>query len=138
MKIRPKTFDPNNESDTSSEYSPLALTHVMNHYFGQKFTTWVKINCLNMILNLGSGIFPNLALCTNDLFCWKRNTDDIQAFKMADKIARKEGHWQVFVEYVNEIVDNSRDTSFLSDEDFTEIASAPIQCPDNKRSLLTN
>ena len=29
-------------------------------------------------------------------------TDGVHAFKMADKIARKEGHRQVFVEYVNE------------------------------------
>ena len=36
--------DPNNESDPSSEYSPLGLTHVMNQYLGQKFTTWVNIN----------------------------------------------------------------------------------------------
>ena len=34
------------------------------------------------------------------------------AFKMADKIARKEGHQQVFVEYVNKIADNSRSASF--------------------------
>ena len=39
------------------------------------------------------------------------------AFKMADKIARKEGHWQVFVEYVNEIADNSRTASFRFYED---------------------
>ena len=43
------------------------------------------------------------------------------AFKMADKIARKDGHWQVFVEYVNEIADNSRTASFRFYEDFTEI-----------------
>ena len=43
------------------------------------------------------------------------------AFKMADKIARKEGHRQVFVEYVNEIADNSRTASFRFYEDFTEI-----------------
>ena len=30
-----------------------------------------------------------------------QHTDDVHAFKMADKIARKEGHRQVFVEYVN-------------------------------------
>ena len=39
------------------------------------------------------------------------------AFKMADKIARKEGHPQVFVEYVNEIADNSRTASFRFYED---------------------
>ena len=43
------------------------------------------------------------------------------AFKMTDKIARKEGHRQVFVEYVNEITDNSRTASFRFYEDFTEI-----------------
>ena len=43
------------------------------------------------------------------------------AFKMADKIARKEGHRQVFVEYVNEIAENSRTASFRFYEDFTEI-----------------
>ena len=39
--------DPNDESDPSSEYSPLGLTHVMNQYLGQKFTTSVKINSQN-------------------------------------------------------------------------------------------
>ena len=39
------------------------------------------------------------------------------AFKMADKIARKEGHRQVFVEYVNEIAYNSRTASFRFYED---------------------
>ena len=48
--------DPNNESDPSSEYSSLGLTHVMNQYLGQKFTTWVKINCLNTILETRNGI----------------------------------------------------------------------------------
>ena len=48
--------DPNNESDPSSEYSPLGLTHVMNQYLGQKFTTWVKVNCLNTIHKPRSGI----------------------------------------------------------------------------------
>ena len=67
-----------------------------------------------------------------------QHTDSIYAFKMADKIARKEGHRQVFVEYLNEIAHNSRDTSFLSDEDFTEVAFATILCPENKNSLLTN
>ena len=50
------------------------------------------------------------------------HTDSIHAFKMADKIARKEGHRQVFVEYLNEIAHSSRDVSFLSGEDFTEVA----------------
>ena len=59
---------------------------------------------------------------------------------MSYKIARKEGHRnrQVFVEYLNEIAHNSRDASFLSDEDFTEVAFATIQSPENKNSLLTN
>ena len=61
-----------------------------------------------------------------------QHTDGVHAFKMADKIARKKGHRQVFVEYVNEIVDNSRDDSFLFDEDFTKIAQATIQSPEIK------
>ena len=48
--------DPNDESDPSSEYSPLGLTHVMNQYLGQKFTTWVKINCLDTTLKPRNGI----------------------------------------------------------------------------------
>ena len=82
---------------------------------------------------------PDLALCMNNLFCQKCNTQIafIHAFKMADKIARKEGHRQLFVEYLNEIAHNSRDASFLSDEDFTEVAFATIQSPENKNSLLT-
>ena len=48
--------DPNNESDPSSEYSLLGLTHVMNHCLGQKFIIWVKINCLDMSLKPGTGI----------------------------------------------------------------------------------
>ena len=68
-----------------------------------------------------------------------QHTDSIHAFKMADKkIARKEDHRQVFVEYLNEIAHNSRDASFLSDEDFTEVAFAKIQSSKNKNSLLTN
>ena len=67
-----------------------------------------------------------------------KQTDSIHAFKMADKIARKEGHRQVFVDYLNEIAHSSRDTSFLSDEDFTEVAFATIQSPENKNSFLTN
>ena len=57
---------------------------------------------------------------------------------MADKIARQEGRRQVFLEYLNGIAHNSRDASFLSDEDFTEVAFATIQSPENKNSLLTN
>ena len=67
-----------------------------------------------------------------------QHTDSIQAFKMADKIARKEGHRQVFIEYLNEIAHNSRVASFLSDGDFTEVVFATIQSPDNKNSLLTH
>ena len=48
-------------------------------------------------------------------------------FKMANKIARKKGHWQMFVEY-----HNSKNASFLSDEDLIEIAFATIQSPENK------
>ena len=48
--------DPNNESDPSSEYSLLGLTHVMNHCLGQKFIIWVKVNCLDMSLKPGNGI----------------------------------------------------------------------------------
>ena len=40
---------------------------------------------------------------------------------MADKIARKEGHRQVFEDHVNEIAETSKNASFLSDEDFLEI-----------------
>ena len=58
---------------------------------------------------------------------------------MADKITRQEGYRQVFVGgYLNEIAHNSRDASFLSDEDFTEVAFATMQSPENKNSLLTN
>ena len=48
-----------------------------------------------------------------------QHADSIHAVKMTDKIARKEGHRQVFVEYLNVIAHNSRDASFLSDEYFT-------------------
>ena len=44
----------------------------------------------------------------------------------------------MFVEHLNEIAHNSRDTSFLSDEDFTEIAFATIESPENHNSLLTS
>ena len=112
----------------------------MNQYLGQKFTIWVKINCLDTILKPRNGI-PDLALCMNNfqvILLEMQHTDSIHAFKMADKIARKEGHRQVFVEYLNEIAQNSRDASFLSDEDFTEVSLATIQYPENKNSLLTN
>ena len=66
---------------------------------------------------------PDLAQCINYLFLLEmQHTGGVHALKMTDKIARKEGPQQVFVEYRNEIADSSRDTSFLSDEDFTEIA----------------
>ena len=84
---------------------------------------------------------PDLALCMNNfqvILLEMQHTDSIHAFKMTDKIARKEGHRQVFVEYLNEITHNSIDDSFLSDEDFTEVAFATIQSPGNKNSLLTN
>ena len=55
-KRRRLCSDPNNESDPSSEYSLLGLTHVMNHCLGQKFIIWVKINCLDMSPNPGTGI----------------------------------------------------------------------------------
>ena len=67
-----------------------------------------------------------------------QHIDSIHAFKMADKIARKEGHRQVFVEYLNAVAHNSRDASFLSDEDLTEVAFATIQSSENKNFLLTN
>ena len=68
--------DPNNESDPSSEYSLLGLTHVMNHCLGQKFITWVKINCLDMSLKLNRVLeSPDLAQCMNHfIFCYKCNT----------------------------------------------------------------
>ena len=60
------------------------------------------------------------------------------AFKMADKIARKEGHPQVFVEYVNKIADNSRLLLFV----FTKTSQKLVtiwQSPEIfKKSLLTN
>ena len=59
------------------------------------------------------------------------------AFKIADNIARKEGHRQVFVEHLNEIADNSRTASFRFYEDFTEIGHN--QSPEIlKKFLLTN
>ena len=66
-----------------------------------------------------------------------QHTDSIDAFKMADKVARKKGHRQVFVEYLNETTHSWRD-AFLSDENLTEIAFATIQSPENKNSFLTN
>ena len=115
--------DPNNESDPSSEYSLLGLTHVMNHCLGQKFIIWVKINCLDMSLKPGTGI-PRPRTVHESLYIlleMQHTQMGFHAFKMADKIARKEGHRQVFVEYVNEIADNSRTASFRFYEDFTEI-----------------
>ena len=66
----------------------------MNHYLGQKFITWVKINCLDMSLKPGTGI-PQTRTVHEIL-----HTDRGHVFKMADKIAKKKGHRQVFVEYV--------------------------------------
>ena len=57
-----------------------------------------------------------------------QHTDGVHAFRMADKIARKKGHRQVFAEYVNKISrDASRDASFFFEEDFTKIALATMQ-----------
>ena len=64
-----------------------------------------------------------------------QHTDGVHAFKMAEKIARKEGHRQMFVEYVNEIADNSKEASFLFDEGFTKIALATIQSPESNKSV---
>ena len=114
--------DPNNESDPSSEYSLLGLTHVMNHCLGQKFIIWVKINCLDMSLKPGTGI-PRPRTADESLYIlleMQHTQIGFHAFKMADKIARKEGHRQVFVEYqgyVNEIAYNSRTASFRFYED---------------------
>ena len=109
----------NNESDPSSEYSLLGLTHVMNHCLGQKFIIWVKINCLDVSLKPGNGI-PRPRTVDESLYIlleMQHTQIGSHAFKMADKIARKEGHRQVFVEYVNEIADNSRTASFRFYED---------------------
>ena len=73
----------------------------MNHHLGQKFIIWVKINCLDMSLKPGIGIPRPRAVHELLIVLEMQHTDDVHAFKMADKIARKEGHWQVFVEYVN-------------------------------------
>ena len=130
----------NNESDPSSEYSLLGLTYVMNHCLGQKFIIWVKINCLDMSLKPGTGI-PRPRTVHESLYIlleMQHTQMGFHAFKMADKIARKEGHRQVFVEYVNEIADNSRTASFRFYEDFTEDL-VTIQSPEIlKKFLLTN
>ena len=68
-----------------------------------------------MSLKPGTGI-PRPRTVHSLLCPEMQHTDGVHAFKMADKIARKEGHRYVFVEYVNEIADNSRDASFLFDE----------------------
>ena len=93
----------------------------MNQYLVQKFTTWVKINCLNTILKPRNGIPRPCTVHEWLILLEMQQTDSIHAFRMADKIARKEDHRQVLVEYLNEIAHNSRDASFLSDEDFTEV-----------------
>ena len=77
----------------------------MNHCLGQKFIIWVKINCLDMSLKLGTGI-PRPRTVHQSLYIlleMQHTQMGFHAFKMADKIARKEGHRQVFVEYVNEM-----------------------------------
>ena len=118
MECKQCCSDPNNESDPSSEYSLLGLTHVMNHCLGQKFIRWVNINCLDMSLKPGTGIpRPRTVHESLYIFLEMQHTQmAFHAFKMADKIARK-----VFVEYVNKIADNSRAASFRFYEDFTEI-----------------
>ena len=76
----------------------------MNHCLGQKFIIWVKINCLDMSLKPGTGI-PRPRTVHKSLYIlleMQHTQMGFHAFKMADKIARKEGHRQVFVEYVNE------------------------------------
>ena len=81
----------------------------MNHCLGQKFIIWVKVNCLDMSLKPGTGI-PRPRTVHESLYIlleMQHTQMGFHAFKMADKIARKEGHRQVFVEYVNEIADNS-------------------------------
>ena len=120
-------------SDPSSDDSPLGLTHVMYHYLSQKFIIWVKINCLEMSLKpAGTGIPRPRTVHKLLILLEMQHTDGVHAFKMAVKIVRKEGHWQVFVEHVSEIADNSRDASFLCDEDFTEITMATILSPEIK------
>ena len=108
----------------------------MNHCLGQKFIIWVKINCLDMSLKPGTGI-PRLRTVHQSLYIlleMQHTHMGFHAFKMADKIARKEGHRQVFV---NEIADNSRTASFRFYEDFTEIDHK--QSPEIlKKFLLTS
>ena len=83
--------DPNNEADPSSEYSPLRVTHVMNHYLGQKFIRWVKINCLEMSLKPGTGIPRPRTAHELLIFLEMQHTDGVHAFKMAGKIAKEGG-----------------------------------------------
>ena len=96
FKTQKRCSDPNNESDPSSEYSLLGLTHVMNHCLGQKFITWVKINCLDLSLKPGTGI-PRPRTVDQSLYIlleMQHTQIGFHAFKMADKIAKKEGHRQ--------------------------------------------
>ena len=72
-----------------------------------------KINCLDMSLKPDTGIPRPRTVHELLILLEMQHTDGVHAFKMADKIARKEGHRQVFVEYVNEIADNSRDALFF-------------------------
>ena len=76
-----------------------------------------------MILNRAMESSPDLALCMNDLLCWKCNT----------QIAFMHSNWPIKLQgkrvidkylYLNETAHNSRDASSLSVEDFTEIAFA--------------
>ena len=75
----------------------------MNQYLGQKFTTLVKINCLNTILKSRNGIPCPYTVHEWLILLEMQHTDSIDSFKMADKVARNEGHRQVFVEYLNEV-----------------------------------
>ena len=54
-----------------------------------------------MSLKLGTGIPQPHTVHELLIVLEMQHTDDVHAFKIADKIAREEGHWQVFVEYVN-------------------------------------
>ena len=94
--------DANNESDPSSEYSPLRLTYVMNHYLGQKFIIWVKNSSYgskihHMGQNKLSRVEPQNRVLESPtvhkllILLEMQHTDCVHAFKMADKIARKEG-----------------------------------------------
>ena len=72
-------------------------------------------------------------------FCFDPSSEHSPLDKMQESSkGRSSASVFTFVEYQNEIAHNSRDASFLSNEDFTEVAFATIQSPENKNSLLTN